>query len=127
MFDINSLFVSTAFAQEALPVAADEASQSAMMNYLPFILIFAVFYFLVIRPQQKKLADQEKMIKALQRGDRVVTSGGIHGKIAKIGDEGYLMLEIADGVEIRIDRDNILALENKMEVTSSPVGEGGKK
>ena len=112
MFDLTRIFVSAALAQDAVP-ASPVDSQAAMMNYLPFILIFGVFYFLVIRPQQKKLSDQEKMIKALQRGDRVVTSGGIHGKIAKIEDVGYLMLEIAEGVQIKIDRDNITGLETK--------------
>jgi preprotein translocase subunit YajC len=109
---INELlpFISTAFAQEAAPVPLD--GQSALMSYLPFVLIFLVFYVLVIRPQQKRLADQEKMIKALQRGDRVVTSGGIHGKITKI-ENNLIALEIAEGVEIKIDRDNVAALEAK--------------
>ena len=82
-----------------------------LMNYLPFILIFGVFYFLVIRPQQKKLQDQEKMIKALQRGDRVITSGGIHGKITKLDGDTQLTLEIANGVEIKIERGHVQGLE----------------
>ncbi|MFA5041600.1 MAG: preprotein translocase subunit YajC [Bdellovibrionales bacterium] len=126
MFDFVSLFVSPAMAQDVLPVGTEEATQSAMMNYLPFILIFAVFYFLVIRPQQKKLVEQDKMIKALQRGDRVVTSGGIHGKIAKIADEGHLLLEIAEGVQIKINRDNIMAVENVSQTAAVPSGEDGK-
>jgi preprotein translocase subunit YajC len=112
MFDLTRLYISTAWAQDAVPAAPGDA-QAAMMNYLPFILIFCVFYFLVIRPQQKKLSEQEKMIKALQRGDRVVTSGGIHGKIAKMEEGTLVMLEIAEGVQIKIDRDNITALETK--------------
>jgi preprotein translocase subunit YajC len=120
MFDLTRVFISVALAQDAVPAVSGD-SQATMMNYLPFILIFGVFYFLVIRPQQKKLADQEKMIKALQRGDRVVTSGGIHGKVAKIEDGGQLMLEIAEGVQIKIDRDSITALETKL---SPPVVSG---
>jgi preprotein translocase subunit YajC len=112
MFDLNSLFISTAIAQEAAP-AAD--TQSALVSYIPFILIFAVFYFLVIRPQQRKLADQDKMVKSLQKGDRVITSGGIHGKVAKV-EEGMVMLEIAEGVQIQIDADNILGMEAKPQV-----------
>lgn len=126
MIDLTSIFVSSALAQDAVSLGAED-TQSAMMNYLPFILIFGVFYFLVIRPQQKKLADQEKMIKALQRGERVVTSGGIHGKIAKIDGEGQLMLEIAEGVQIKIDRDNIAALEPKPQLAVVSANEGEKK
>jgi preprotein translocase subunit YajC len=94
---------------------------------LPFVLIFGVFYFLVIRPQQKKLADQDKMVKALQRGDRVVTSGGIHGKITKIENEGQLILEIAEGVQIKIERDNITALESKPQAAVVSGGADGNK
>jgi preprotein translocase subunit YajC len=126
MFDLASILFSAAMAQESVPVESADAS-SAMMNYLPFILIFGVFYFLVIRPQQKKLADQEKMVKALQRGDRVVTSGGIHGKIAKIENEGQLMLEIAEGVQIKIDRDNVVALESKPQAAALSVSGDEKK
>lgn len=121
MLDLSNVLVSAAYAQEAAP--APVTTQSALMNYLPFVLIFAVFYFLVIRPQQKRLADQEKMVKALQRGDRVVTSSGIHGKISKL-DERQLMLEVADGVEIKIDRENIAALETPPEAAAK---EGEKK
>ncbi len=120
MFDLSSLFVSAAFAQDAAPSAVTD-TQAAMMNYLPFILIFLVFYLLVIRPQHKKLAEQDKMLKALQRSDRVVTSSGIHGKIAKIED-ACLMLEIADGVQIKIDRDSVAALE----VKPQPANDAGK-
>ncbi len=114
MLDLTQLFSSPAFAQGAA-ANAPETTQAALTNYLPFVLIFAVFYFLVIRPQQKKFSEQEKMIKALQRGDRVVTSGGIHGKIAKFEGDKQLMLEIAEGVQIKIDRDNVAALESKPE------------
>jgi preprotein translocase subunit YajC len=126
MFDFTKILVSAALAQDAVPVAAEDAP-SAMMSYLPFVLIFGVFYFLVIRPQQKKLVDQEKMIKALQRGDRVVTSGGIHGKIAKIESEGPLLIEVAEGVQIKIDRDNVVAMENALQISSASANGNGKK
>ena len=112
MLNLTNLFVSSALAQDAAPPVPVD-NMAAILNYLPFILIFGVFYFLVIRPQQQKLASQDKMIKSLQRGDRVVTSGGIHGKIAKLDYEGLLMLEIADGVQIKIDRINVTSLEAK--------------
>jgi preprotein translocase subunit YajC len=126
MFDLTHLFVSAAFAQDAVPPPADP--MAGLMNYVPFVLIFAVFYFLVIRPQQKKLTEQEKMIKALQRGDRVVTSGGIHGKITKLDGDDILMLEIADGVNIKIDRNSVQGLEAKpTPVTVAANDEGTKK
>jgi len=113
MFDLSGLLISAAMAQEAAPEAAVD-NQAALMNFLPFVLIFAIWIFLVIRPQQKKMADQEKLIKGLKVGDRVVTSGGMYGKINKIDDkESTLMVEIAEGVHIKINRDNILSLEKK--------------
>ncbi|MDD3370652.1 MAG: preprotein translocase subunit YajC [Alphaproteobacteria bacterium] len=115
MFDLSSLIVSAAYAQEAALQAADVPPSSGLMGFLPFILIFAVFWLLVIRPQQKKLAEQEKMIKALKKGDRVVTSGGMHGKIVKVDESGPTVVEIAEGVNVTIDTENILALETKPE------------
>ena len=98
----------------------------ALMGYLPFILIFAIFYFLVIRPQQKKLDEQNKMIKALQRGDRIVTSSGIHGKITKLEGDEQIMVEIADGVQIKMDRSNVQGLEAKTQPVIA-AAEDGKK
>ena len=112
MFDPTHLFVSAAWAQDATPGTAGN-STPALMGYLPFILIFAIFYFLVIRPQQKKIEEQNKMIKALQRGDRIVTSGGIHGKITRIEGDDQIMVEIAEGVQIKMERGNVQGLEAK--------------
>jgi preprotein translocase subunit YajC len=128
MFDLTSFFISSAFAQDEAASQGGAGSGLADIFSPQALLIaslFAVWFFLVIRPQQKKLADQEKMIKALQRGDRVVTSGGIHGKIAKV-EEKFLILEIADGVQIKIDRDNVVALEEKPQDAVS-AKEGEKK
>jgi len=111
MFDITHLLISAAQAQDAAPPV--ESSTAALMNYLPFIAIFAVFYFLVIQPQQKKLTAQEKMIKALQRGDRVVFAGGVLGKITKIEGDDMIFVEIAQGVEIKMSRNAIQSLEAK--------------
>jgi len=121
MFDIAHLFVSAAMAQDAAAPAPD--TTAAMMNYLPFILIFGVFYFLVIRPNQKKMEDQEKMIKALQRGDRVVTTGGICGKISKVESDEYLLVEIANNVEVKIKRSHVLGLEAKPQPVAANEGE----
>jgi len=73
------------------------------MSFLPFILIFFIFYFLLIRPQQKRQQQQESMLKAIEKGDNVVTSGGIHGKVTGVTDD-VLTLEVAaiKGERIRL-------------------------
>lgn len=94
------MFISSAFAQTA---AAGGDTQSSLMSMLPLVLMFVVLYFVMIRPQMKKTKEHRAMIDALARGDEVVTSGGMLGKVTKLGD-GYLSLEIANGVEIQIQR-----------------------
>ncbi len=74
-----------------------------LMTFLPMIAIFVVFYFLLIRPQQKKAKETRAMLSALQKGDEVVTAGGIVGRIAKLGEQ-YASIEIANGVEINVQR-----------------------
>ncbi|UEM18763.1 preprotein translocase subunit YajC [Skermanella mucosa] len=96
------MFVSTAYAQ-----AADGAGAAGLMSFLPLILIFVVFYFLLIRPQQKKLKEHKSMLEALRRGDRVVTGGGIIGTITKVGTDDELVVEIAEGVRVRVLRSTI--------------------
>jgi preprotein translocase subunit YajC len=95
------MFISTAFAQEATPGAG---APDAMLQILPIVLIFVVFYFLLIRPQQKKMKQHKEMLGALRRGDRIVTGGGIIGTITKIVDDEELQVEIADGVRVRVQR-----------------------
>ncbi len=90
-------------------------------SFIPIILMFAIFYFLLIRPQQKKAKKHREMIKNLKRGDRVVTSGGIHGLIASL-DDLTVKMEIADKVRIKINRSNVVGLsqtllQNKPEKT----------
>ena len=70
--------------------------------FLPLILIFGVFYILLIRPQQKKVKQHREMLNNLKRGDKIITSGGIIGDIAKVNDNKELLVEISDGVEIKI-------------------------
>jgi len=117
MLDIAQFFVGTAFAQaDASPIAPPGgAGGSMMMSFLPLLLIFGVFYILLIRPQQKKLDEQTKMIKALQHGDRVVTAGGIHGKIVKLEGDDTLVVEIADGVQVKVVRNTVGSLIAKTE------------
>ena len=101
------MFISTAFAQTAPVAAAGGDMQSSLMSMLPLILMFVVLYFVMIRPQMKKQKDHKSMIDAISKGDEVVTAGGVLGKISKIGDN-YLGLEVANGVELQIQRSAVV-------------------
>jgi preprotein translocase subunit YajC len=78
-------------------------SSNPIMSFLPLILIAVVFYFFMIRPQTKRMKDQKNFITNLKKGDKIVTVGGIHGKIAEINDDTFMM-EIENGVKMKIDR-----------------------
>ena len=90
----------------------------AFGQLVPLILIFAIMYFLLIRPQQKKAKEHRAMVKALRRGDQVVTQGGVIGKVAKLKDENELEVEIADGVKVRVVQSTIVQVLNKTEPTT---------
>ena len=86
--------------------AAGGAPSNPFTSILPIIIIFAVFYFLILRPQQKQHKAQKQMLEALALGDEIVTNGGILGKITKM-DEQFLGVKIADGVEIKVQRHHV--------------------
>src|SRR5947209_11429448 len=94
------VLISPAFAQAAAPAANPFGDY---MSFLPMVAIFVVFYFLLIRPQQKRAKETRTMLSALQKGDEVVTAGGIVGRISKLGDQ-YATIEIANGVEMNVQR-----------------------
>ncbi len=106
------MFISTAYAQAA---GAPASGGDVVMSLLPLVLIFVVFYFLLIRPQQKKMKEHRAMLDALRRGDRVVTGGGIIGTIVKVGADDELQVEIAEGVRVRVMRPTITAVIAKTE------------
>lgn len=81
------------------------------LAFLPFILIFVLFYFLILRPQRMQGKKRDEMLKNLKRGDSVITSGGIYGKILNISEDDVVTLEIAKGVSIRISRSGIAGLQ----------------
>ena len=93
-------------------MAASQAQGDPLMSFLPLIVIFVIFYFLLIRPQSKKAKEQKLMIEALAKGDEVVTNGGILGKIAKVGDN-FIELEIANGMNIKVQRHAVALLMPK--------------
>jgi len=84
-------------------------------QFLPLILIFAIMYFLLIRPQQKKMKEHQKMVENLRRGDQVVTQGGLIGKVAKIKEENEVEVEVAEGVKVRVVRSTIAQVLSKTE------------
>lgn len=106
------MFVLPAHAQAA--DAAAVGVSSGLMQFLPLVLIFAVFYFLLIRPQQKRMKAHRDMLANIRRGDNVVTSGGIIGSVTRVQD-GELQVEIADGVKVRVARDMIANVNAKGE------------
>jgi preprotein translocase subunit YajC len=106
------MFVTPAYAQSAGGAAG------AFGSFIPLILIFGIMYFLLIRPQQKKLKDHKAMVEAVRRGDQVITAGGIIAKVAKVKDDGEVEVEIATGVKIRIVKSTITQVLSKTEPAS---------
>lgn len=106
------MFVSTAFAQTAAP---SPGGGDMFMQFMPLILIFVVFYFLLIRPQQRKMKEHKAMLESVRRGDRVVTGGGIIGVVTKVGPDDELQVEIAENVRVRCLRSTVNMVLNKGE------------
>jgi preprotein translocase subunit YajC len=94
------MLIGQAWAQGAGGVGGD------MLGLLPILLMFVVLYFLMIRPQMKRAKEHKAMIEALQKGDEVVTAGGVVGRVSKIGDN-YVSLQVADNVEITVQRPSV--------------------
>ncbi|RMA41153.1 MULTISPECIES: preprotein translocase subunit YajC [Paracoccaceae] len=88
---------------------------SAFAQFLPLILIFAIMYFLLIRPQQKKVKEHQAMVAGLRRGDQVITQGGLYGKVTKVKDDSEIEVEIAEGVKVRVARPTIAQVVSKTE------------
>ncbi len=101
-------FISPAWAQ-----AADGAAQpSPLAGFLPLIIIFVIFYFLLIRPQSKRAKEHRQMVEALAKGDEVVTNGGLLGRITDL-DENFITIEVADSVRVKVQRQAVAALMPK--------------
>jgi preprotein translocase subunit YajC len=103
------MFATPAFAQDAA------GAGSAFASFIPLILIFAIMYFLLIRPQQKKMKEHKAMVEALRRGDQVVTQGGIVGKVTKVQEDNMVEVEIAEGVKVKVIKGTIAQVINKTE------------
>jgi preprotein translocase subunit YajC len=105
------MFVSPAYAQTAAPGAG---GMDFIVQLIPLILIFVIFYFFLIRPQQKKAKEHQKMIEGLRRGDQVITQGGMYAKIAKVADD-HVEAEIAPNVKVKVVKGTITGVVSKTE------------
>lgn len=114
------MLISPAYAQAAGGGGAD-----LFTSFLPIILIFVVFYFLLIRPQQKKVKMHRDMVQALRRGDKVVTAGGLIATVTKVINESEVQLELAEGVRVRAMRHTIQDVTSRTEAAAAK-GNGGK-
>ena len=117
------MLISSAWAQ-----AAAGGGESAFGAFLPLILIFVVFYFLLIRPQQKKQKAQQAKLGAVRRGDKVLTGGGIYGLVTKVIDEKEIQVELAEGMRVRVATSTLLDVLSKTEPANdagAPAEKGG--
>lgn len=103
------MFATPAFAQAA------GGAGSALTSFVPLILIFGIMYFLLIRPQQRRVKEHKAMVEALRRGDQVLTQGGIIGKVVKVKEDGEIEVEIAEGVKVRVLRSTVAQVLSKTE------------
>lgn len=106
------LFSTPAYAQAA---GAGAGGGSLIEGLLPLVLIVVLFWFLIIRPQNKRQKEYREMVASVRRGDSVVTAGGVFGKVTKVKDDNELEVEIADGVRIRVVQDTLSRVISKNE------------
>ncbi|WP_243367463.1 preprotein translocase subunit YajC [Fundidesulfovibrio soli] len=114
---------SVAYAMGQQPAAGAEGPGGGLMSFLPLVLMFVIFYFLLIRPQQKKQKEAREMLKNLKRGDKIMTGGGIYGRIDSLTDE-LVNVEIASGVVITVNRNFVSGLADP---AKAPADKGEKK
>ena len=108
------MFITPAYAQAGAPGAGDFLGM-----ILPLVLIMGVFYFLLIRPQQRKMREHQEMLKKVGKGDTIITSGGLIGKVVKVVDDSELHVEVGENVKVRILRTGIADVRAKGEPVKS--------
>lgn len=109
------MFITPAYAQ----AAGDAGTAGLLSSLVPFVLIFVIMWFMLIRPQQKKMKEHRAMVEGLRRGDQVITAGGLIGKVAKVKDDGEIDVEIAEGIKVRVVRSTITGVLSKGEPASA--------
>jgi preprotein translocase subunit YajC len=107
----RAAIVRAAFGPTSLPEGFMDTS--FLTTFAPLVLVFAIFYFLVMRPQQQRAKQHREMLDNLRRGDVVVTAGGIVGKVSKVKEDGEVMIEIAEGVQIRVIKTTLSEVRTK--------------
>lgn len=105
------MFATPAFAQ----TAGDAGGMGGIAGIIPFVLMFVIFYFLLIRPQQRRMKEHRNMVENLRRGDQVVTAGGVLGKVTKVGESDEIEVQIAEGVKIKVVKSTISQVVSKTE------------
>jgi preprotein translocase subunit YajC len=105
-----SFFISDALADGAAAGAAQ--SSGGLLGMLPLLLIFVLFYFMLIRPQTKRAKEHKSMVETLSKGDEIVTNGGLLGRVTDVG-ESFVTVKIADGVEVKVQKQSVSALVPK--------------
>lgn len=104
------MFITPAYAQ-----TAGVAGPNFLIQILPFVAIFAIMYFLIIRPQRQRMKQHQQMVANLRRGDTVVTTGGLIGKVSKVVDDSELQVELSEGVKVRLVRSMVQEVRSKTE------------
>lgn len=119
VYVISLITLSMVFVTGCVPSqGTDGEGGSQLITYLPFILIFALFYFLILRPQQKQQKQRKVMLGGIKHGDKVLTAGGIFGKVVSV-DEDELTVEIAKGINVHMTRSGVSAIDDKKEEKKS--------
>ncbi|MGZ3901437.1 MAG: preprotein translocase subunit YajC [Bacteroidia bacterium] len=93
--------------EQFILMAPQGQGQNSLMSFLPLVAIVVVFYFFMIRPQMKKAKEQKKYIEALKKGDKILTIGGIYGKIVEVREDGSILMEVEDGSKMRISKNAV--------------------
>jgi preprotein translocase subunit YajC len=118
------MFITPAYAQGSAGGLFGGGDGGMLMQLLPFVLIFVIMYFLILRPQQKRVKAHAEMVKNVRRGDTVITNGGLVGKVTKVVDDDQIEVEIADGVRIRQLRQMISDVRAKGEPVKDEASAG---
>jgi len=113
------MFITEALAQTATGSSGGGGMTSTLIQFLPIVLIFVIMYFLILRPQQVKQRQHRELVGNLRRGDTIVTSGGLVGKVAKVDDD-ELQVEIAEGVRVKVVRGMVAEVRARGEPVKEP-------
>ncbi|MBK9284797.1 MAG: preprotein translocase subunit YajC [Sphingobacteriaceae bacterium] len=90
-----------------LILMAGQQGQGGLMSFLPLVAIVVVFYFFMIRPQMKKAKEQKKYIEGLKKGDKILTIGGIYGKVSEVNEDGTIIMEVEDGTKMKVSKNAV--------------------